>query len=324
MYRVLLFGTGSGCEDLMSLLDFSNVEIVAYVDNNCSATGRTYNGKEVVRPSAIDRYEYDYVIITTRHYDDIERQLLDLNIGKDKIIGLYKNYSKHMLSEINQKHDILKIISNSIIEPYYVCSMQNIGRNRNLEIFADNDDYVRISSLELVAHEIYSGNIQGSVAELGVYQGDFAKKINAVFPDRRLYLFDTFTGFSASDILVEKNEMFSNSQEAYFSNTSEETVISKMPHPENCVIKKGYFPETAVGLEETFAFVSIDADLYNPIFEGLSYFYPRLSKGGYIFVHDYNNIRFKGAKEAVQQYCKANKISYFPLSDICGTVVIVK
>lgn len=324
MYRVLLFGTGSGCEDLMSLLDFSKVEIVAYVDNNCSTTGKIYNGKEVVMPYEIDRYQYDYVIITTRHYDDIEKQLLNLNIEKDKIIGLYKNYSKNMLSDINQKHDILKSISNSIIEPYYVCSMQNIGRSRNMNLFVDNDDYVRISSLELVAHEICSGNIQGSVAELGVYQGDFAKKINAVFPDRRLYLFDTFTGFSASDILVEQNEMFSNSQEAYFSNTSEETVISKMPYPENCIIKKGYFPETADGLEENFAFVSIDADLYNPIFEGLSYFYPRLSKGGYIFVHDYNNIRFKGAKEAVQQYCKANKVSYFPLSDICGTVVIVK
>ena len=27
----------------------------------------------------------------------------------------------------------------------------------------------------------------------------------------------------------------------------------------------------------------------NSIYEGLKYFYPRLSLGGYIFVHDYNS-----------------------------------
>ena len=52
----------------------------------------------------------------------------------------------------------------------------------------------------------------------------------------------------------------------------------------NTVVIEGYFPETTVGLEdERFAFVSLDTDLYKPIYEGLKFFYPRLNPGGIIF-----------------------------------------
>jgi O-methyltransferase len=101
--------------------------------------------------------------------------------------------------------------------------------------------------------------------------------------------------------------------------------MSKMKHPANCIVKAGYFPDTAEGLEdERYCFVSIDADLYNPIYEGLKYFYPRLSKGGYLFVHDYNRDIFKGAKEAVRQYCAENGLTFFPLTDSGGSAVLTK
>lgn len=43
-------------------------------------------------------------------------------------------------------------------------------------------------------------NISSSVAEAGVFRGEFAKYINQFFPDRKLYLYDTFEGFNASDM----------------------------------------------------------------------------------------------------------------------------
>ena len=49
-----------------------------------------------------------------------------------------------------------------------------------------------------------------------------------------------------------------------------------------------------------------------------------LKNGGYIFVHDYNNDGYKGAKEAVEEFCKENNISRMPLPDAGGTVVISK
>lgn len=202
-------------------------------------------------------------------------------------------------------------------------ALRYLERNREIDLAKYAGDYVRNSSLELVAHEINAGGIKGSAAEVGVYRGDFAKIINEVFPDRTLYLFDTFEGFSGKDLPVEKSRAFSSGTQD-FSDTSVETVLKKMKTPENCVIRKGYFPDSAIGVDDEFVFVSIDADLYKPIYDGLSFFYPRMAKGGYIFVHDYNNDEYKGAKEAVRRYCREAGIGYFPLTDACGTAIISK
>jgi O-methyltransferase len=79
-----------------------------------------------------------------------------------------------------------------------------------------------------------------------------------------------------------------------FVNTSVDLVMKKMAHPAKVRIVQGYFPESLQDLDDTFAFVSLDVDLYQPISAGLEWFYDRLSRGGYIFVHDYNNRRYRG------------------------------
>lgn len=84
-------------------------------------------------------------------------------------------------------------------------------------------------------------------------------------------MFDTFEGFDKRDLEVETKE--TQKMGTYLSDTSIELVLSKMPYPNNVVIKKGYFLETASGLEnETFCFVNLDADLYEPIKAGLEFF----------------------------------------------------
>jgi O-methyltransferase len=184
-------------------------------------------------------------------------------------------------------------------------------------------DYIRLSTLELVAHEIDRNNIAGSVAELGVYKGKFARYINQYFPGRKLFLFDTFKGFDEKDVKSDRQHTYSSGEQD-FSNTSVDKVLGLMPFPEQCIIKQGHFPETAAGLNEQFAFVSIDADLYEPIYNGLQYFYARLNQGGYIFVHDYNNDGYMGTREAVEKFCKENNLNKLPLPDACGTVVLLK
>ena len=201
-------------------------------------------------------------------------------------------------------------------------TMVYLGRNRKFDIYNEGG-YIRLSSLELVSFEINENGVNGAVAELGVYRGRFAKKINEAFPNRKLYLFDTFEGFDQRDIKKEISNNYSTAS-VDLANTSVDLVLEQMPFKDNCIIKKGFFPDTALNLDETFAFVSIDADLYQPIYEGLKYFYPRLSRGGYIFIHDYNNHEFKGSKQAVRDFCKEHTISYFPLSDYAGSAVISK
>ncbi len=116
----------------------------------------------------------------------------------------------------------------------------------------------------------------------------------------------------------------SNSTEGEYSNESIQLVLDKMAHKQNCIVKQGYFPESTVGVEDVFCFVSLDVDLYNPIYEGLIYFYDRLVKGGYIMVHDYNSTRFDGVKKAVRQFAQEKDINYYPVMDMGGSVIICK
>lgn len=183
---------------------------------------------------------------------------------------------------------------------------------------------IRTATLYRIAFRLREQNISGSLAELGVYKGDTARILNTLFPERTLYLFDTFTGFDDRDIQTEQHGDFSYAQKGDFADTNENHVINRLIRPENAVIKKGYFPESLDKLEDIFSLVSLDADLYAPILAGLEYFYPRLNSGGMLVLHDYNNERFRGARQAVRDYESAHgKLLLIPLADLHGSAVII-
>ena len=43
-------------------------------------------------------------------------------------------------------------------------------------------------------------------------------------------------------------------------------------------------------------------DLYRPTRDGLSFFYERLSNGGFIFMHEYNTPNHSGIRKAVAEF----------------------
>ena len=165
------------------------------------------------------------------------------------------------------------------------------------------------------AQIVYKNEIKGAVAEAGVFQGEFAKVINEKFADRKLYLFDTFEGFDSRDITYEQNNDFSNEKTGHLNMTSKDMVLGKMKHVQNCIIKEGYFPETAEGINDTFCFVNLDMDLYKPTLEGLKFFWSRMEKGGVILVHDYFSEAYKGVGRAVSEFIKEENVYLFPIGD---------
>ena len=203
-----------------------------------------------------------------------------------------------------------------------------LGRKRKIDVLHPEHpdlDYVRLATLELVAHEIIENNVPGAIAELGVSSGEFAKHIGTCFPDRKFYLFDTFEGFDDRDCKIEQERGHKSLYQKFEVNDIR-TVLKKIPQSNRCIVRKGYFPESATveKIDDVFSFVSIDADLFQPVYEGLKFFYPKLSPGGYIFIHDYNQSWYTGAKEAVQKFCKESEIGFVPLTDYGGTAIIVK
>lgn len=197
------------------------------------------------------------------------------------------------------------------------------GQIFNINQLRDYID-IRLSSLRLISDDIKEKNLPGEVAELGVYKGKFAAEINRLFPDKKIYLFDTFEGFSDKDIETEQSNGYSRAKQGDFSDTSIDLVKSKLPYVDNATFVKGYFPESVTFELPEFCLVSLDTDLYEPTYEGLKVFYPKLVKGGVIIVHDYNSTQFSGVKKAVKRFCEEADVSVLPLSDMHGSAVLIK
>lgn len=205
-------------------------------------------------------------------------------------------------------------------------SLVNLGRKRLLRTMFPNlySDYIRLATLELCAEELRRKSVAGSIAEVGVYKGDFAAHINRAFHDRKLYIFDTFEGFVEEEIAADIREGLAKPKD--FS-SDVKMVMDRMPFADNVVPVIGNFNRRAldaVPSNEHFAFVSLDVDLYTPTIEGLRAFYPRLSRGGYIFIHDYNNDHWKGIRKAVEEFTQESDACMVPIPDAQGTIVICK
>ncbi|MCD8133399.1 MAG: class I SAM-dependent methyltransferase [Clostridiales bacterium] len=216
-------------------------------------------------------------------------------------------------------------IKNQILQAGFV------GDIREALFYRGSQD-ARLAVIRLLAREIRERGVSGSIAELGVYRGDTAVELNRLFPERRLFLFDTFCGFDARDLEIERRIVpdgrKASARLCDFSDTSVETVEKRLPYPEKARLIAGYFPDSVSGgLSDEMgelALVSLDPDLGEPVYQGLRFFYPRLAAGGYIVLHDYNSLQFPGVRRAARRYCEENGLFVVPLMDLHGTAVFIK
>ncbi|MZK49877.1 chemotaxis protein [Clostridium beijerinckii] len=95
MIKIIIFGTGSTSFKVISMLN-KNTKIIAFADNDKSKCGKKINDVEIIYPSNILEYTFDYIIIASQFNEDIYSQLIKLKVDKNKIIQFYK-----ILDEIN-------------------------------------------------------------------------------------------------------------------------------------------------------------------------------------------------------------------------------
>jgi len=185
-------------------------------------------------------------------------------------------------------------------------------------------DKIRLYNFWLQIQRINKDGVQGDFAELGVYKGDSARLIHLMDPDRTFHLFDTFEGFTGKDLQPETGKAATYSTND-FADTSPNKVLKNIGgNSDKLKIHAGYFPQSTEGLvETTYALVNMDADLYNPTKAGLDYFYPRLSPGGVIFIHDYND-KWEGLQKAVDGFAATIPEKLILVPDLDSTVMIVK
>ena len=188
------------------------------------------------------------------------------------------------------------------------------------KLVRDSGDPARYASLALACATLEHEGIAGEFAEVGVYRGATSRFLAACAPARTLHLFDTFQGFAVHDREPE------NAADARFQATSEATVRRALGTAVNAVIHPGYFPATTKGLEDRqFALVLMDLDVYAPTLAGLEFFYPRLSRGGYVFVHDYNSPESNRAcRRALTEFLAGKPERVIELPDTWGSAVFRK
>ncbi len=329
MKKVLIYGTGDIAVLEQKRCLSCNVELAGFVETH--KTKDVFLNLPVYNADEIPKLIFDEIHIANSHIETIDT-CLQLGIDEGKIVvcspevkgdhHLFLEYLKRNNYQCNIKFSgglvVTRIMSFRSL-PFYTEKMDMAGNHLYF-----NDDYSRYGTLALLADEIEENDVPGDVAELGVYQGKFASIIHQTFPERTLHLFDTFEGFAAADISPEEISDV-GARAGQFCETSVETVIKKMNGNGKIELHKGYFPSTIPDKEIVYSFVSIDCDLYAPAKAGLEYFYPRLSQGGYIMLHDYNGFFGNGISKAVRDYEALNgHLCKVPLPDEAGTIVLAK
>ena len=335
--NILLWGTGSRTAEYLDENFFKDYNIVAIIDTNKKV--EIFKDIPVIYPYEISRLEEEisYILITNSFFSEIIESLNDIGVDKDKVIITdaikYKPYCKYYERIKEPFPEIYEHIKH---QAYRVTRENERDVDDKSSIFngiydtKEYDwDYFRYRTFELVADEINERKIEGAVAEVGVFQGTFSALINRKFKDKKIYLYDTFEGFDNEE--AEKEIRLGRCTDDFIKvhkDTTVKTVLSKLMYPDNAVICKGFFPDT-VTLEaenEKYAFVSLDVDFEESTLAGLSFFYPRLSEGGYIFVHDYNTYFLEEIKLAITRYENeiGKKLRVVPLADRAGTIIIIK
>lgn len=149
----------------------------------------------------------------------------------------------------------------------------------------------------LYYHALQVRGLSGEVAEVGVYQGGSAKLLAKTLPDKTIYLFDTFTGMPPTD---PEHDMI---PAGIFAETSLGKVESFLADCPNVSFHPGWFPETAIPIEDKrFSFVHVDGDIYQTTQDAISFFYPRMTKGGIMAFHDYVQHDCPGVREAIHDF----------------------
>lgn len=314
---IYVWGTGCGAAELMEQ-GLRKESVTAFVDSFPS--GKDFLGKPVLLPEEIPVSDCELLIVTTRQAEAVAQRCHQLGIPEERCLFLKNSVFLTDRNDASRKAAQLLLgtqQTDKLLPRHITISEPGQLRGGRLSGQEGDNDYVRLSTLELLCRRLV--DVPGAAAELGVYRGRFARCINRLLPDRTLYLFDSFAGFDPSAGAGE-------AMQVAHENTSIRQVLAVLPYPEKAVVKPGFFPDSLKGLEETFCLVSLDVDFEAATLEGLRHFWPRLSPGGYLLLHDWGNPALPGPAAALERFCEdfGMRIHSVPLPDLGGTLVLCK
>ncbi|MDA1208646.1 MAG: class I SAM-dependent methyltransferase [bacterium] len=199
----------------------------------------------------------------------------------------------------------------------------------------------RMYALHKATQYVVHAHIEGDIVETGVWRGGSSMVIahtliENMSKERDLYLYDTFSG-------MEKPSTHDRNQYSHKSPLREWKFHNRTSHNNWCYSTKddvrsnmastGYPEEHILLIEgkvedtipqqipEKISLLRLDTDWYASTAHEMQHLFPRLSKGGVLFIDDYNY--WDGCRKAVDEYLQENGITLLLLGvDAWGAVGI--
>jgi len=174
--------------------------------------------------------------------------------------------------------------------------------------------------------------IPGFTAEAGVFRGlaswlfcNYLRRENSTFNGETHFMLDSFEGLS-EPVAKDGDYPAKRHGEGAFTHTSVDHVRNTLADFSDANIFKGWIPEVFESLpEQSYRFVHLDVDVYEPTLAGLRYFYPRLSRGGILVCDDFgpwDDNKWPGCIRAVNEFAAESGAVYASLDS--GNAMFIK
>ncbi|EKQ51115.1 MULTISPECIES: hypothetical protein [unclassified Clostridium] len=94
MIDILIWGIGSASTKVENIINTSNVNVLAYIDNDEQKQGKLINNRLVINPKKINEHKYEYIFVASQFYCEIYKQLIALGVDNRKILNSYNLVEK--------------------------------------------------------------------------------------------------------------------------------------------------------------------------------------------------------------------------------------
>lgn len=151
-----------------------------------------------------------------------------------------------------------------------------------------SDEVSRYHTIDFIAENIiYKDNINGVIVETGCFKCGMGVYLHKTFPDRNLYLFDSFDGLEP---LGDRQYPFPSDQlDHWFSSPKSacEETLKKFNCDTNKIhIVEGWFKNTTINFDHPIAILRFDGDTYSSALEVLTNMYDNVVDGGVVILDD--------------------------------------
>jgi O-methyltransferase len=163
--------------------------------------------------------------------------------------------------------------------------------------------------------------VAGEVVECGCFRGmssfllcSYLRRERPAFCGAGYHIFDSFEGLAEPTIDDEVPEEFANSanlkamsRRGAFAASMDAVKRSLAAFPD-IEYHAGWIPASFRNLPpRTYRFAHIDVDHFDPTWDCLEYFYPRMAEGGILISDDYS---WPGARKAIDEFCSEHAIGF--------------